>query len=391
VSAAAHPGTLEDALHEQASAQAGGRSDFGDDRYLQGLRTFLHALTEDYGLEGDVLRAAAEQPVTKSLVGRLYAFDGFGRRPEYARAAIDRPLFIIGLGRTGTTALHQLLALDEQFQGLQSWLVQTPMVRPPRDQWASIPEHEQAVAAAEAVRDELSAMHWVSADDYDEDQQVIGHTFFSNRFGSQRSPLPTYDDWLLGQDLTPSFRYLRDVLALIGLDSPPRTWLLKNPSHILTPDALLGAFPDARVVVTHRDPVKSIPSVASLIWTTRQRTARYGSVRLGTAEGVGRREMRFWTHALDRYMKVSAERPDAFLDVWQHDLHADPLAVVQRIYERFGLELSPQAEGRMREWAAEQGGRDAGGHRYTAEEFGLTDREIAETYATYRERYGFAA
>ena len=381
---------VEGPLHKQAIADADGRDDFGDERYLLGLRAFLHALQADHGLEGEALRAAAETPVRRSLVGRLYAVDGFNRHPEHREARIDRPVFIIGLGRTGTTALHQLLAVDEQFQGLESWLVQTPMVRPARERWPEFSEYRRALAAAEATRSELQAMHWVAPDDYDEDQQIIGQTFVSNRFGSQRSPLPTYDQWLLEQDLTPSFQHLRDVLALVGLQSPPCTWLLKNPSHILTPEALLAAFPDARVVVTHRDPVKSIPSVASLIWATRARTTRYGSVRLGDAAGVGRREMQFWKTALDRYMKVSAERPESFLDVWQRDLHADPLGLVRRIYDRFGLELSPAAEDRMRAWDAEQGARDTGAHRYTAEEFGLSDDEIAATYSEYRARFGFA-
>lgn len=380
--------SVEERLHRLASRCAG-LDDFGDPAYREGLGVFLDALGRDHGLAGDALLKAATSPVVGSLVGRLYARSGQVERPEHAAQGVEGPVFIIGLGRTGTTALHSLLALDEQFQGLESWLVRTPMVRPPRERWPELPEYQRAVTDAESTRETLAGMHWVSADDYDECQQIIGQTFASNRFGSQRSPLPTYDSWLLNHDLTPSFHYLAGVLRLVGLDSQPRRWLLKNPSHILTPGALLAAFPDAKVVVTHRDPVRAIPSVADLIWTTRTSTNRYGTVRLGTPEAVARRELGIWRHAVDRYLDLREVRPEPFLDVLQNDLHRDPLGVVARIYRHCGLSLDESARTRMATWADQQA-RSRSAHRYRAENFGLAESEIAETYDRYRRAYGFA-
>jgi hypothetical protein len=376
-------GAVEGALHE-AATRATGFSDFGDPGYRAGLRVFLEALRSDQELEGEALLASAEGPVTRALVGRLHAFEGFrGGRPE---RDVDRPIFIIGMPRTGTTALHLLLSQDPRFQGLESWLVQRPMRRPPREEWEGIPEYQAAVAEAETTRAVLQATHWVAAGDYDECQRLMAQTFVSNTYGSQRCPVPSYDSWFLEQDLKPSFRYVRAVLGLVGGGSE-KDWLLKNPSHLINPDALLDVFPDARVVVTHRDPVRAIPSTASLL--CQMRAFRDGRVSPGDAGVIGNRELEVWKIAVNRYLDERERRPGSFHDVYQADLQRDPLGVAREIYGRLELELTPLVEEEMGAWSADNAPGRYGEHRYTAEEFGLSDELLREEFARYREQFGF--
>jgi hypothetical protein len=378
----------EEEVHE-AARSATGFDDFGDPMYLEGLRMILRALREDQGLQGMQLRdAVIRGPVVTGLIGRLYAYEGFRKHPEYRRNQIKRPLIVVGVPRTGTTALHQLLSQDRRFQGTESWLAHTPMVRPPRDRWDNYAEYRSARDRAEADRERLQALHWVAADEMDETNVVLRQTFSGNF--SLRGPLPTYDKFFFGRNVRPAYQYIRDVVALIGLSAPETPWLLKNPGDILAPEALLAAFPDACVVCTHRDPVFAIPSIANLLVALRTGTQRYG-VDPGPIDraAMGRREFGYWKIALDRYESEKLRHPDRFHDVWQRDLLRDPLGVVRSIYERFGLELTADTEERMRRWAAESAAQTRSQHSYEPEEFGLTRKQICDHYADYRAAYGF--
>jgi len=373
----------EAAAHE-AARTATGFDDFGDPMYLDGLRVVLRALHQDQGLAGqDLVDAVVPGPVVTGLEGRLYAYRGFADHPEYVDVPLVRPLIVAGVPRTGTTALHQLLAQDRQFQVTESWLAHTPMVRPPRERWEEYREYRATRDRMEADRERLQAIHWVAAEEADETNVLIRQTFSGNF--SLRGPLPTYDAFFRARDITPAYRYIADVLRLIGLSSPDAPWLLKNPGDILAMDAVLGAFPDAEIVVTHRDPLSAIPSVASLLVALRTGTARYGADPGAIdAKAIGRRELEQWKLAIERYEDVKVRRPGHFHDVWQRDLHRDPLGVVHAIYERFGRELPAEAEPAMRAWAEANTQGALGGHSYTLEEFGLDADEIRELFSGYR-------
>ena len=379
---------VESELHERARSAAGGRSDFGDPQYRVGLRRLLVSLRDDQGLDPEAALDAVAPFAVARLVGRLYAVDGFNAHPGLCEVELRDPLFITGIPRTGTTALHQLLAADSRFQGLESWLAATPMPRPPRSAWPGIPEFRSAAARAAADRARLEAIHWVDAGDYDETLTVLHQTFQMNY--SVRGPLPGFEEWYLAADARPVYRWAADVLRLVGSTAPERPWLLKNPSDIIWSDAVLDVFPGARIVVTHRDPVAAIPSTVSLLVTLRRGTAGTGVDRRAfDVSAMAERELRFWKIALDRYEAARARRPDRYLDVWQRDLLADPLAVVRAIYDWAGLALSRGTEEAMRGWIAADAAARAS-HRHEPGELGLDPERIAETFAGYRARFGFA-
>jgi hypothetical protein len=372
-------------LHEAATAATDGLTDFGDADYLIGLRVLLQALDSDTQFSEQ-----GRQMIFGSLVGalsaRLRMFKGLKERPECLHTLIRRPLVIIGMPRTGTTALHKLLSMDPQFQGIEYWLGNAPMPRPPRSTWASNPQYQAAVSGLEQaaqIMPEMAAFHEVTADGIDECLVVLAQCFVSNNWGSSYR-VPSYDAWWRRQDERPAYRYLANGLRLIGANEPEKPWLLKNPGHIWALDLLLEQFPDACIVQTHRDPVKSIPSVCNLLLSMR-RAAQAGTVDL---RDIGARELSVWSEAVQRADQVRANYKGTVVDVLHREFHADPIGIVKKIYRQFDFELVPGVEQRMRDWLQANPADKHGLHVYSAEQFGLGAGVIREQFGEYIRRYG---
>lgn len=323
-----------DALHAAAGTHAGA-DDFGPPDYHEGLRVLLQALDEAPFTENG--RQFAFGALTGVLVARLYTERGWSRHPEYRTVPIRAPLVITGIPRTGTTALHKLLSVDPQFQGIERWLAATPMPRPPRERWAELPEYRGCVAGLEAVAKAapaLLAMHDMTADTVDECLDVLQQSFVSNLFASSFEA-PRYSEWLLQQSEAASYRRYADVLRLIGLGAPDRRWLLKNPGHTWELESLFEVFPDACVVQTHRTPLKALPSLCSVLEVSR---GIYHGAQV-RPERIGPDEAAKWRRAVDRTEAARARRPGRIYDVDHRQFHADPIGVVRAIYRRFDLEL----------------------------------------------------
>ena len=379
--------SLETRLHEEARAETG-LNDFGDGAYLEGLRVFLRALdTGPRFTPGG--RAFTYGNLKGVLKARLHAQHGWKVHPEYSSVTITRPLIITGVPRTGTTALHKLLSMDTQFQGLERWLTATPIPRPARATWESNPLYQACVADMKAFFDAAPAMkaaHDMVADEVDECLEVLKQDFCSNNYGSTWRA-PDYDTWWLRQSERAAYVRYADVLRLIGYHERDKPWLLKNPGHIWELDSLFAVFPDACVVQTHRDPVKAIPSLCSVLGFARGITEgdRVDLVEIGT------RELNNWSLAAKRSLEARQRLNSAqFIDVMHAEFHADPMNIVQRIYASFGFTLDTATEARMRAWIAANPAGKQGEHRYTLEQFGLSHAAISESFAPYDARYGFA-
>ncbi len=376
----------ENLLHETAAAQAG-FEDFGDQDYLTGLRVLLKAIDSDLQLNATA-RERVFGTLLRALTGRLYSQKGWAEHPECLETEIREPLVIVGLPRTGTTALQKIMSLDPQFQGVEYWLAHNPMVRPPREQWPNHPLYQSAAAALEAAdkQDPMSRLiHDVVADEPDECLYMMLQRFVHNIFGASLAT-PSYDEWWMAQDETPNYYRHRDNLKLIGFNQRHQRWLLRNISHLLYLDSLLEVFPDARIVHTHRDPVAVVPSVCSLIMIGRR--AILGAQ--ADPGACGRRENELWSIAIKRAMKVRERYPDHFYDVDFRDFVADSIGVVRSIYRRFSLALDDTVERKMRTWLDAHAQSRPGFHKYTPEQFGLTKEEIRGKYEAYMECYHLA-
>ncbi len=373
----------EEALHEAARA-ATGLADFGDEAYREGLRVLLRSWDEDADLS-PVGRAASWDLAHDALVARLRSEEGWRRHPECLSLPIRRPLFVVGLPRTGSTALHRLLACDPRVQGLELWLTRSPKPRPPRDEWARDPdfaELDAALRAQFASQPGLRAIHEMDAGAPDECWRLNNQLFASTSFECL-ARVPGYSRWWAGVDMRPAYRRHRDQLRLIGSREPGKRWLCKDASHLFAVDALLEAYPDACIVQTHRDPARVIPSVCSL-----NRAFRVGTDRAFDAHGHGADQLEFWARGILGALAVRrASDPKQFFDLDFREIDADPFGAVQRIYAHFGFELSPEAESAMRQHCHANPRGKHGAHAYSAEEFGLDGARIRERFADYLEAF----
>jgi hypothetical protein len=370
----------------EAAAQATGLSDFGEDDYSEGLELFLHGLDTETRLSprGEAMTMGQVQMFLES---RLYSEAGWKRYPESLNHPIKAPLIITGIVRSGTTALHRLMSIDPQFQGLEHWLAWAPQPRPPRDQWHGIPAYrkvkdvlDRMIAGSPQMLDD----HMMSAEGVEESMFLLPQTFCNNTFAAQWT-LPAYDSWYRRQDETPSYARLARNFQLIGALEPEKRWLLKNPADARAMDAVLNVHPDALIVQTHRDPIQSIPSVVDLIAAARRLFENEDS----PAEAVARRELTFWAEAMQNAAAARRRTQKPGFDLEFHDFVRDQLGAVKAIYAHFDLELTPETERGMQAWLDSHPRRSTTLQRFTPEDFGVQTGEMRELFADYRAAHGY--
>ncbi len=369
-------GTVDD-LHQSAT-RFSGLDDFGDDDHREGLAVLL----DSYGRDADLTplgKKVHRALLRGALIARLFSQDGWNRFPEHAEVSVDRPVFVTGLPRTGSTALHRLLTADPAHQGLEVWLTDMPQPRPPRHTWADNPVFRQIQAGYEqhhVEHPEFLGAHEMSAEQVEECWQLLRQSMKSISFECL-AHLPTYSSWLAGQDWTAAYRRHRRNLQLIGLADGHRRWVLKNPSHLFALDALLEVYPDALVIQTHRAPRTIIASVCSL---NEQASAGWSTTYRGAV--VGRSQLELWARGAETFEDARGRHdPAQFLDVGYDDFVADPLATVETIYARLGRSPDPEAVAAMRSLLGTGASRPA--HRYTLDDYGLTEDEVDDRFARY--------
>jgi hypothetical protein len=374
----------EEALCE-AARQATGLADFGNEGFREGLRVLLRCYDEEARLTPFGRRMLTGE-LTGILAARLLCEAGWRADPGVLAAPVERPLFILGLPRTGTTALHGLLACDPACQVLEYWLAAAPGPRPPRERWEADPRFRAARAGLAFVYrldPQLEAIHRITADGPEECRHLLAQSFSDDTFDSNAS-IPSYTEWFRRQDMRPAYARHRRVLQLVGSTAPGRRWVLKYPAHIRNLDVVFETYPDACCVWTHRDPARVLPSLCSLVSGWRALYEEGVDPR-----AIGGWQLDLWAELVERGMaRRRAADPARFFDLHFREVEADPLGAVKRLYDHFGFALSPEAESAMRAWVAANPRGSHGAHRYDAARFGLDEERIAERFAAYRDRFG---
>lgn len=374
-------------LLNEAQAQTEGLSDFGDPSFRAGLDALCDALNREARLSA-MGAGIFHQKLVTQLANRLRVEDHFARHPDIADEVIEAPLVIVGLPRTGTTKLHRLLSRDPRSSTMAFWESQFPVPFPGETLEAPglrIGAAREMVAMMTQAMPKLMAIHPMNADEADEEVMLMEHSFMS-AFNAYAN-IPSYDAWLDAQDQTPAYVYLRRMLQFIQWQQrrrckAPGRWVLKAPHHLLRMHLLLKVFPGVQVILTHRDPVQSIPSIASFIHTLWGIYSDQADAP--TAGSTWNALMR---RALFHTMEVRKTAPAQFLDVNFRDTVKNPMAVVQRIYDFIGWPRDADAEARMRDWLVEDEKTHQGGHDYSAEQFGLSDEQIRRDFAPYIEQH----
>jgi len=370
-------GSYEDIV--AAAVRTTGLSDFGGTVHEEGLRVLTEDLSSpEAGLtpRGNYFQRSE---VKSALVGVLLTQAQFAAHPEHRDVPIERPIFLMGLPRTGTTALHRYLHADPTAQGLEMWLTQYPQPRPPRDTWESDPifnAMQQAFSAHHVESPEFMGIHYMDATTVEECWRLLRQTGKSNSYESLAN-VPRYTEWLAGQDWTDAYARHKQNLQLVGLNDADKRWVLKNPSHMTALDALMTVYPDALVVYTHRDPVVCIASSCSL---SAETTVGHSTTYVG--EVIGQTQLDLWARAYHAFHDARpAYDQSQFVDVAFKDLVSDPLGTVRGVYERFDLDWTPEAEEAVTEIDREsRSGSAKPSHKYDLADYGLTETDVRKAF-----------
>jgi hypothetical protein len=371
----------------KAASRETGLEDFGSDYFRQPLARLCASLEQDAQLTG-LGRMIARQDILRLLRNRLMLEDTFRRHPEIGEQRIVAPVFILGMPRTGTTSLHELMALDPQFRVPLSWEAAYPFPPPESASYRSDPRIDKVareLAQVERLLPEFRYMHPMGAELPQECVAFFAHDFVSMIFDVQFR-LSQYQDWLIREDMSEVFRNHRRWLQLLQWKKPGDTWVLKSPQYLWNIDDMLREYPDARVIQTHRDPVKVAMSIASLTATLRS----LASAQVDLPE-VTRHYVELLDYGTGKTM-AARERGqlDAgrVIDVQFADFRRDPLEVVQRIYAHLGFTLDAQSAAAMRRFLdagaeSERHGR----HRYDIVASGIDLRAERARFGAYQRAY----
>lgn len=327
-------------------------------------------------VRGALLRTAGEHLNVQKLVHQF---------PAVANEAVRQPLFIVGLPRTGTTLLYNLICCDPQRRPLFIWESMQPYDpallgqadrRQRRAWWAAKSCHW--------LLPELDPIHRLDPSGPEECFLLLHRTFVSGTFHAMYF-VPSYLKWLLhdAQDYVgPAYEFYKRQLQLLQLSGDRRPWALKNPAHICGLAGLLETFPDACVVQTHRDLSKVAASWLSLVSVMRNLTLEDPSAVDHSAE------LDCYADVMRSAIKARETYPSRFCDVQFQDLVREPIAAIERIYATFGLKLTPEHVQAAEAWLRDHPQNKHGKHAYSLEQFGLSTAEVQRRFGFFAEYYG---
>lgn len=372
-----------DALLAAACAQTG-LEDFGGDTFREGLEVFCESASSEAQLNA-IGAMAAPGMILACLANRLKVTDWVKRHPQVLSEKIEAPLVVVGMFRAGTTFLTYLLEKDPRHRPLLRWEAGDSAPPPTPATLATDPRIE-ASRVAMAMLDQINPrVRMVQSEEPDGPTECIAvlNQDFKSLLWEALANVPSYGRWLQGTDHASAYAWHHRVLQVLQSAGVRGRWSLKSPHHALHLDALTATYPDARLVLMHRDPAVLCASVCSLV-TTLTGTFSDADHRRYIAE--------HWTDMLDRSVAAldafrAANPGTQIVDVHYADLVREPLATLKRVYGAFGEELDGPALAAMTAHIESHPKGRFGRHRYDLQAFGLDDGAIAERFRGYVQRY----
>ena len=364
-------------------AEEAGADDFGDASFRDGLDILVESASREAQLN-DIGKATLDGQVRGSLRNRVRVIDWHKKHPDLASQSVTEPVFVVGASRTGTTALSQLLAADPANRSMLGFEVQDSIPPPTAEGYWNDPRF---VAAREApdmlamINPGFRAIHYDPPDGPMECVTILAQHFLSAQLVTVFN-IPTYHRWMLDVDEVAAYRYHKLVLQVLQSEKPGR-WHLKSPHHAVAMDALSTVYPDAKLIVTHRDPIKTLASTCSLV-VSLTGTFSDADWRSYIAE--------IWTDTVDAMINRTLDFRDAhpdmqFVDVMYEDFVKDPVASVAGIYDQLGRELTREAETAVREMAAREPQHKFGRHTYALADIGLRREDVEARFERYFDRF----
>jgi hypothetical protein len=361
----------KDELHELAIKAANGLDDFGSSDYLKGLDVLLDSISKDSHLSpmGEMI---AQSGFVGILNQRLRVHDHIKHNPQVLEEKIERPIFVIGPARSGTTITHYLLAQDSRHRVPYVWesfdfyppLKPETLKTDPR-----IAAAEQKLAMVEQFAPRMAAAHPITAWDAQECVSMHALEFHSYTFAPQYQ-CHSYQYWLEKQDLR--WVYERQKLMMQFMQSGGvrgERWLLKSPAHLGRIDEILAVFPDALIIQTHREPTEAMVSLASLQTILQEMAVEHIDFKSLAPYFVDRLEATLKKNIEQR--KRYADKPKQFFDLHMLDTIRDPVGCVKAAYAHFDLDLPGATAQKMQDYMHAHSLEVKGKHEYNADDFGF--------------------
>lgn len=371
------------ALSAEAVAAAG-LADWGEAAFFSHLELLVESCRQTAGLT-PAGWALLGKVVVRHLRNQLYLQAYLAAHPDVRSRPIEAPTIVTGLPRTGTTLLHNLLALDPDNRILRFWEGLHPVPQPGEAAQAALVEQAARwLARLYQISPSFRAIHYSTADGPEECDALLQNAFASQHFDDMFQA-EAYSAWLNAADLVEEYAYFAlQLQALDATDGLRRPWFLKSPSHLGYLDTVLATFPGAVIVVCHRDPIEAVASYASLVEAVRAPHSEHVS-----RPAIGAHALNRCTAAADRSLQARARRgSDSFFDISYRQLVSDPLAVIDGLYLRLGRTLSGDTRTVMQQWLFENPQHKQGPHHYSLDRFGLTPDAITRGLGGYLEQFG---
>jgi hypothetical protein len=357
-------------------------NDFGESDFFEALSRLLESCQDEARLNL-IGKIALKTDVLETLSARLKMERDQQLYPNIAHQEIREPVFIVGLPRSGTSLLHRLLSADPEHRCPLMWEVRSPSPPTRAHEKRRIQRATQSCNFFNWLVPTFRYAHAIGAEVPQECVSMMTPTFLSDQFDAMYY-VPSYRAWFFRQNLQPAYEYHRRFLQHLQFRRTAGRWILKAPTHMFAMPALLSVYPDALFVQTHRTPVDSMASVASLV--TILRSAFSDAVDSFT---VSREAIQYWSETMKKFLRERDRLANnRICDIQYDEIRREPIRAVRRIYEYFDWSLSHEAERRMRLLVAKQAKRESANHRYDLSQFGSSAEEVLTVFETYCQRFG---
>lgn len=380
---------LDEASLLNSAMESTGLSDFGADDWREPFRVFLKSLNEEAQLNL-MGRIRTRSEILQLLEARLQIEETYKRHPEIADEQITQPLIIVGQGRSGTTLLQNLLNSHPDNGAPLHWELVFPCPPPESATYQTDTRIEKAhklIDQWNRVTPTFAAMHEFAGTIPMEDNVTMAMNFMSPTWLDCMGQVPSYDAYIFQQPVEPALRWLERVLKLLQWKNPRKHWVLKDPMHLDRMSELLKVFPDACFIWPHRDPVRALASLVSVVGTIQwgRSDHPFSAVSLAYMTDPDLAAGRF--NAVVDQLDSGAIPQDQIAHVLFHDLVADPVGQVGKMYDHFGIALTDGGREAMSRFMKENPRDNRPAHQFDIGSDAAVAR-VREAFARYQERFG---
>lgn len=372
---------LDEASLTHHACLSTGLDDFGDDLWREPFRVLIRSLEDEAQLTL-MGRLMARSDIILWLSARLQVVDTLKNHPQILDEEIVAPMVIVGLPRSGTSILFELLSQDPDVGVPLMWEALQPCPPPEAATYSTDPRIEQAdklFTQWSRVAPEFASMHEMRGDIPAECGLLMAGTFISDHCASLHQT-NSYSAWCLAADFLPVYEYHKRMLQILQWKNPRKRWLLKAPEHQVHLDTLLKVYPDARIVQTHRDPIKCMASTTSLMGTLYyMRSDQPFNAQLFDNIIMGDATAQRLEHVIEQREKGIVPAAN-IVDSRYQDLIDDPMSCIANIYAHFDMPLSEIASKRMQEYLRAKPQGKFGRHSYEVDARKTRDRPLFKRY-----------